>query len=373
MVKEISFEEQVMCNVATIEATNDKVIGKDYRGMVIYREDPFEDLEEWMEYSENGTLIHYKNSNGDERFASEQKYPTKKEVIDYIKEKNLKSNCKDWAEFSLTPHSEYDIRMRALASKAIFDDNAFICYAYISYSQNMSEDFIEELMFISSKLFDFDYYNKQSIDAVVRIIDAECQYDEIRNILESSDIDSKLKTTLDALFYDIRAKANNVAIQSINRLPVFSPFVQEALKCKTLDDELKFYHKVIENKRNYNKADVNIVLRRLKQYEDHKDDKDFKFNKPLFRAIFTNKHITPEIINECVDRKSIKDCIALGMFDEFIENYVTKKIKSNYFFVNDRLNWKDIKDNKNLSLSPEFIKRHTKLFKLGEYNSDSRK
>ena len=78
-------------------------------------------------------------------------------------------DCKEWLEFSSVQQSEDAIRERALYD-ALHNTNS-ICYSYICKNSIMREEFIEELMFISSELFDFEYYDQEHIDMVVNLID----------------------------------------------------------------------------------------------------------------------------------------------------------------------------------------------------------
>ena len=74
-----------------------------------------------------------------------------------------------WFEFSMNPQSEENIRERAIYD-ALHKTNS-ICYSYICRYSQLSEKFIEELMFITSGLFSFEYYDQKHIDYVVDLID----------------------------------------------------------------------------------------------------------------------------------------------------------------------------------------------------------
>lgn len=78
-------------------------------------------------------------------------------------------NCDQWLEFSSVQQEEDVIRTRALFD-AMNRANS-ICYSYLCKSNKLSEKFIEELMFITSELFDFEYYDQEHIDLVVDLID----------------------------------------------------------------------------------------------------------------------------------------------------------------------------------------------------------
>lgn len=92
-------------------------------------------------------------------------------LTDYEKEmieKNKEWSIDTWLSFSLAPQSEEDIRRRALID-AVYDIHP-LCYSYICQSSILSEKFIKELLFITSPLFSFSYYNEKYIDIVNKII-----------------------------------------------------------------------------------------------------------------------------------------------------------------------------------------------------------
>ena len=90
---------------------------------------------------------------------------------------------KHWKDFSLTPdQSEEDIRFCAVVSAVTERKCNPLCYTYICEKQNMTDDLIKELMFLSSGVFRTDLYTPENIEVVSSIISIY-NY-RTRNILE---------------------------------------------------------------------------------------------------------------------------------------------------------------------------------------------
>lgn len=115
------------------------------------------------------------------------------------------NSVKHWKEFSLTEgQSEEDIRFFAVLGacgkkfvdrgKEVLCDP--ICYTYISEHQNLTDDLVEELMFLSSGIFGWEYYDAESIKIVADIISVynyktknlDEQKDRIRYWIRSGEI-----------------------------------------------------------------------------------------------------------------------------------------------------------------------------------------
>lgn len=72
-----------------------------------------------------------------------------------------------WVDWSLTPHSEEEIR------EAVFNTPELICWSYICKSSVLSEEFIEELLVLSTGLFDGvrrELYNEENINMIKEIL-----------------------------------------------------------------------------------------------------------------------------------------------------------------------------------------------------------
>lgn len=139
----------------------------------------------------------------------EQVEETRKRV-DLVTSEELKeyNSPKFWKDFSLTEgQSEEDIRFFAALGacakkytkhgKEVVCDP--ICYSYISEHQNLTGDMVEELMFLSSGIFSWDYYEAKYIKIVADIISVynyktrnlEEQKDRIRDYIRSGEIDNQ--------------------------------------------------------------------------------------------------------------------------------------------------------------------------------------
>lgn len=78
---------------------------------------------------------------------------------------------KDWLDFSLFPQSELEIRKRAV-NDALYKTHS-LCYSYVCRFSKLSEDFIEDLMFITSPFYEIDYDNKENRNFIVDLIDLD--------------------------------------------------------------------------------------------------------------------------------------------------------------------------------------------------------
>ena len=73
----------------------------------------------------------------------------------------------EWVTWSMTPHSEDEIR------EAVFNTPELICWTYVCRFSVLSEDFIEELIVLSTGLFDGeskDVYTEENINLIKDIL-----------------------------------------------------------------------------------------------------------------------------------------------------------------------------------------------------------
>lgn len=77
----------------------------------------------------------------------------------------------DWLDFSLFPQPELEIRKRAI-DDALYKTHT-LCYSYVCRFSKLSEEFIEDLMFITSPFYEIDYDNKENRNFVVDLIDLD--------------------------------------------------------------------------------------------------------------------------------------------------------------------------------------------------------
>lgn len=80
-----------------------------------------------------------------------------------------KNNTREWVRWSTTPHSEEEIR------KAFFDNPNKICVSYVCRFSTLSEDFIRELIILSTGVFakHEEFYTEDNINAVKEIMEIE--------------------------------------------------------------------------------------------------------------------------------------------------------------------------------------------------------
>lgn len=117
----------------------------------------------------------------------------------------IKLATEDIFEFSMAPHTEDDIRIKALAFPYLMEKGITeikkigkngksykekivdygVVFTYLCEQSVLSEEFIEELMFISSPLFSFNCYDKKHQDIAITLID-QCRYfEEVKNIADN--------------------------------------------------------------------------------------------------------------------------------------------------------------------------------------------
>lgn len=140
-----------------------------------------------------------------------------KKRIDATTNEELKefASLKHWKDFSLTEDQpEEDIRFFAVlnACEKKYVKNGKeqscnpLCFSYICEHQNLTDDMIEELMFLSSGIFSWDYYDAQCIKIVADIISVynfkiknlDDQKDRIKYWLESG--------TINNIFFELKLK-----------------------------------------------------------------------------------------------------------------------------------------------------------------------
>lgn len=73
-----------------------------------------------------------------------------------------------WVNFSLLPQEEEAIRTIAVYSE--LTGRALLCYSYICSYSILREEFIQELIFITSPFFSLDYYSRRYIKLVGSIV-----------------------------------------------------------------------------------------------------------------------------------------------------------------------------------------------------------
>ena len=81
-----------------------------------------------------------------------------------------------WVEISTTQQSEDTIR------NALLDDPYSVCLSFLLHYQTFSEDFIEELYWLSTKIFNHRNYSKRIIKLLIEFTD-DIPRDERMNVL----------------------------------------------------------------------------------------------------------------------------------------------------------------------------------------------
>ncbi len=74
-------------------------------------------------------------------------------------------DVQDWGEFSVAPDSSLqDIMIRILLG--ILFDFDYVCILFLCYNQNITEEFIEDTIYLTSGMFKFEEWDNKHVDAV---------------------------------------------------------------------------------------------------------------------------------------------------------------------------------------------------------------
>lgn len=137
----------------TAKAENDDIddSGKDLPGSTENSED---ESEEETQYATDDVVYDYGGCVRTWKSVFKPIIKRRKEDVVPIKQE---SDVTEWVTFSLTPHTEDEIREKILTS---YKD---VCFAYICAHQKLSEDFIIELAALSTGLL-YKYNYSENID-----------------------------------------------------------------------------------------------------------------------------------------------------------------------------------------------------------------
>ena len=83
--------------------------------------------------------------------------------------KAVANNVKDWAKFSTNPESLEDIAFRVIVFEKF--GISLCCLSYICHYSTLPEDFIDDIIFITSGLFSFNKWDDTHVHAIVKSIE----------------------------------------------------------------------------------------------------------------------------------------------------------------------------------------------------------
>lgn len=83
-------------------------------------------------------------------------------------------NVRDWTEISMNPNTSLEQLMLLYMAGEIYDE-PLICIAFMCKNPKVTEEFIEDAMFVGSGLFWFDEWDK--MDTVIDYIDNDSVFD----------------------------------------------------------------------------------------------------------------------------------------------------------------------------------------------------
>lgn len=112
-----------------------------------------------------------------------------------------KNTDKFWKDWSLTHHEPDEIIFMTLIDRVFKTNN--ICFSYIcGVDDNLTEDLIEDMMFINSDLFDFEYWDDKHVETVCSILAKGNKYDsakDLKAILTKAKYNDKFKEKIKRL------------------------------------------------------------------------------------------------------------------------------------------------------------------------------
>jgi hypothetical protein len=114
--------------------------------------------------------IDYHNLDNDQIYLSKENF-LKYLSSNSIYYQKLKKNINETIKISLDPETPLeDIRIRALLDTLNRNSNTVIISYVCKFNNNLEEDFLKELAFITSGIFDFQYYNRKHINTFMDLI-----------------------------------------------------------------------------------------------------------------------------------------------------------------------------------------------------------
>lgn len=136
---------------------------------------------------------------------------------DQIRNLKLQAIMKDsktyWSEWSREYHEPEELIFRILINN-YFNEVSSICYSYMCMVENqLNEKLIEDIIFLNSDLFDFNYWDDFHVDIVTKIIIKGNKYNcvnDLKALLKSDNIrfnaSPKLRTNISKLLDDCYSK-----------------------------------------------------------------------------------------------------------------------------------------------------------------------
>lgn len=124
----------------------------------------------------------------------------------------MKDDRRHWLEWSTQKHEPEEIIFRVLLNK--YFDVYSLCYSYMcTVDELLSEKLIEDIMFINSDLFDFDYWDDYHVDIVTKIMTkgnkSDCTED-LQLLLESNiKLSDKFKNNIRILLNSCDTKCSS--------------------------------------------------------------------------------------------------------------------------------------------------------------------
>ena len=234
------------------------------------------------------------------------------------------SDNKLFSEFSCTFQNPEDIVFYLLIDR-IFNSN-LVCLSYICRYSRLSEDLIEDIMFINSELFDFKYWDDKHVQIVIGILDKGYKYncfEELKDLLEDNSVSKHLIKNIEKIFkseYDSIELAIRSCNSSIIKLTNTLASVEKSINIR--EQELSVVSKF--NSELSKKEDYYYYINKTKDLYNSLEKEVPEFNKSFFeentkkiKSLISSKNKNPYTVS----RKSVYSCF------EDIEDKLLDKLK----------------------------------------------
>lgn len=304
----------------------------------------------------------------DIKFAENDQSESK---IRKLKLEAICSNTDDWYNFSTTYHNSDDVIFRILLNRVFSVDS--ICLSYLCGVRNqLTEDLIEDILFINSDLFDFTYWNDYHVSLVNSILAKGNNYGctkDLQKIEMDMEASPEFKKNIHRLFTDVVTEKKITDTET---------------KIKLLEDMIDSTQKELSIFKRFDikdNKDVDYYLSTIKDIISliKKENPDYnkKFWKDIMVAALTfnssSRKRYKEEMREFIlydIEKSLIDKISnlRGNLDSFnnVLNITTRKLQkllkhnANNFTLKENLDWFNIDRYQNISNS--FKDKYKRLF-----------
>lgn len=292
-----------------------------------------------------------------------------------------------WAEWSLHPQSFDDIVFYNLMN-AIYN-TGIICISYMCGNNLFTDEELEELMFIYSGMFKFEYWDDEHVRIVADIVAATPE--RAYELLSRHQFDQNVSFRYECM-RQLR-EADTVRDKNIARIKTHISKAMEEYKAVMMLDEPTDIQELLGITRHViseiSKNDPELCRGSLEWIR--RDTRDTFKNRSFGKSVFNPVMVIEELVRKAPkDDKKVYDYISKSMVDKLETCYTTytERLKAASmkctnkcleldsamipkFVIDDRLDWYAISHTK---LSKAFITKYDRLFRKASviHNNDNK-